>query len=84
MHTSKDEITVPLRLIPSRMGWEPALAFLPYGDRQRKHSRLAHEGLNPIALQAHKRLQEYEAVVLLQDIATTPNAFLNHINRWVY
>jgi len=65
------------------MGWDRSLTFLPYGDQQRKHARLVHEGLNPIALQAQRQLQEYEAVVLLQQIATTPNAFLNHIRRWV-
>ena len=83
MHTSKDQTTIP-GLTPSRMGWELALALLPYGDRQRKHSRLAHEGLNPVALQAHRQLQEYEAVVLLQELATTPNAFLSHIRRWIH
>ena len=66
------------------MGWDRALPFLPYGDQQRKHTRLAHEGLNPIALRAHQQLQEYEAAVLLQEIAKSPNAFLNHIRRWVY
>ena len=63
------------------MGWERALTFLSYGDQQRKHGRLAHEGLNPVASQAHRQLQEYEAVILLQEIATTPNAFLSHIRR---
>jgi len=82
MHTSKDKTTIP-GLTPSRMGWGRALTFLPYGDQQRKHGRLAHEGLNPIALQAHQQLQEYEAVALLQEIATTPNAFLDHLRRWV-
>ena len=43
-----------------------------------------HEGLNPIALQTQRQLQEYEAVVLVQEIATTPNAFCSHIRRWVY
>ena len=66
------------------MGWERALGFLPSGDLQRKHSRLAREGLNPIALQAHQQVQEYEAVILLQEIIKTPNAFLDHIRRWVY
>jgi len=65
------------------MGWERALTFLPYGDEQRKHTRLAHEGLSPIASQSHQQLHEYEAVVLLQEIATTPNAFLNHVRRRV-
>jgi len=65
------------------MGWERVLTLLPYGDQQKKHTRLAHEGLNPIALQAHRQLQEYEAVVLLQELATTPNAFLNHLKRCV-
>ena len=66
------------------MGWGRALTFLPYGDQQRKHGRLAHEGLNPIALQAHQKLLEYEVVVLLQEIATTPDGFLNHLRRWVH
>jgi len=34
-------------------------------------------------LQAQRQLQEYEAVVLLQELATTPNAFLYHTRRWV-
>jgi len=65
------------------MGWERGLTFLPYGDQQRKHARLVHEGLNPIVLQAHRQVQEYEAVVLLQELAATPNAFLYHARRWV-
>jgi len=69
------------RLIITRIGWDRTLALLPYGELQRKHTRLAHEGLNPIALQAHRQLQEYEAVVLLQEIATTPDAFRNHMRR---
>ena len=84
MQTSNYKTTGIPGLTPSSMGWERTLSFLPYGDQQRKHTRLAHEGLvGPIALQAHQQLQEYEAVVLLQEIATTPNAFLNHIRRWV-
>ena len=43
-----------------------------------------HEGLNPTALQTQRQVQEYEAVVLLREIAMTPNAFLSHIRRWVY
>ena len=60
------------------------MTFLPYGDEQKKHARLMREGLNPIALQTQRQLQEYEAVVLLREIATTPNAFRSHIRRWVY
>lgn len=71
-------------LTPPSMGWERSLSFLPYGDQHRKHSRLVHEVLNPIALQSQRPLQEYETAVLLREIATTPNAFLNHIRRWVY
>ena len=63
------------------MGWDRNLTFLPYGDQQRKHTRLVREGLNPIALQDQRQLQEYEAVVLVREIATTPNAFLNRIRR---
>ena len=63
------------------MGWDRVLTFLPYGDQQRKHTRLVHEGLNPIALRSQRQLQEYEAVVLLREIATTPNAVVNHIRR---
>ena len=40
-----------------------------------------HEGLNPIALQDQRQLQEYEAVVLVRELATTPKAFVNHIRR---
>jgi len=63
------------------MGWDRTLTFLPYGDQQRKHTRLVHEALNPIALQAQRQLQEYEAVILVREIATTPNSFVNHIRR---
>ena len=78
-------LTTIIGLIPpNRMGWDRSLTFLPYGDKQRKHTRFAHEGLNPIALQDQRQLQEYEAVVLLGELATTPKAFLNHIRRWVY
>jgi len=68
-------------LTTTRIGWDRALTLLPYGELQRKHTRLAHEGLNPIALQAYRQLQEYEAVVLLQEIATIPNDFRNHLRR---
>ena len=77
-------LTAITPLIPPRMGWDRALTFLPYGDKQKKHRRLIHEGLNPIGLKSQRQLQEYEAVVLLGEIATTPKAFLNHIRRWVY
>ena len=63
------------------MDWDRNLTFLPYGDQQRKHTRLMHEGLNPIALQDQRQLQEYEAVVLVRELATTPKAFVNHIRR---
>ena len=80
MHTSKAQTTIT-GLTPPR---DRSLTFLPYGDQQRKHSRLAHEGLNPTALQAYQQLQEYEAAVLLREITKTPNTFLNHIKRCVY
>ena len=63
------------------MGWDRILTFLPYGDQQRKHTRLLREGLNPIALQSQRELQDYEASVLVREIATTPKAFVNHIRR---
>ena len=66
------------------MGWDRSLGFLPYGDHHRKHTRLVHEGLNPIALQSQRQLQECEAAVLLRELATTPSAFVNHIRRWAY
>ena len=66
------------------MGWDRSLTFFLYGDKQRKHTRLMHEGLNPIALQTQRQLQEYEAAVLVREIATSPNAFCSHIRRWVY
>ena len=75
-------LTTITRLIPPRMGWDQSMTFLPYGNKQRKHARLMHEGLNPIALQAQRQLQEYEAVVLLQEIATTPNAFYPLSRCW--
>ena len=70
------------------MGWDRTQTFLSYGDQQRKHTRLVHEALNPIALQEQRHLhtgipKEYEAVILAREIATTPNAFVNHIRRWV-
>ena len=77
-------LTIITRLTPPRMGWDRTLAFLPYGDKQRKHTRLIHEGLNPIALQTQRQIQEYEAVVLLREMATTPNAFRSNTRRWVY
>jgi hypothetical protein len=49
------------------MGWDRSLGFLPYGDQQRKHTRLVHEGLNPIALQSQRQLQGCEAAVLLRE-----------------
>ena len=67
-----------------RIGWDRSLSFLPYGDQHRRHTRLVHEVLNPIALQAQRGLQEYEVAVLVREIATTPNAFANHIRRWAY
>jgi len=69
-------------LYSEMMGWDRSLTFLPYGDKQRKHTRLMHEGLNPTALQTQRQLQEYEAVVLLQEFATTPNAFRSHFRRY--
>ena len=66
------------------MGWDRSFTFLPYGDKQRKHTRLMHEGLNPIALQTQRQLQEYEVVVLVRELASTPTAFCSHIRRWVF
>ena len=66
------------------MGWDRSLTFLPYGDKQWKHTRLIHEGLNPVTLQTQRQLQEYEVVVLVREIATSPNAFCSHIRRWEY
>ena len=74
-------LTTIARSTPRRMGWDRSLTFLPYGDKQRKHTRLMHEGLNPTALQTQRQFQEYEAVVLLQEITTAPNAFRSHIRR---
>jgi hypothetical protein len=64
-----------------RIGLERSLTFLPYGNQQRKHSRLMHEGLSPNALLSYRRSQEYEATVLLREIMETPDAFLTHVKR---
>ena len=70
-----------MRLKVSRIGWDRSLSMLRYGDQQRKHSRLIHEGLSPNALLSYHRSQEYEATVLLKDILVTPDAFRTHLKR---
>ena len=66
------------------MDWDRGLTLLPYGDQQRKHSRLMHEGLNQNALQSHRQMQEFEVAVLLHGIATSPSAFTDLFKRCAY
>jgi len=64
------------------LGWDRTLVFLPYGDQQRKHSRMIHEGLSPNALLSYRPSQEYEVAVFLREIMATPDAFRTHLRRF--
>jgi len=69
-------------LLIEMIGADRSLGLLPYGDQQRKHTRLVREGLSPNALLSYRRLQEYEVTVLLQEIMTTPDEFRTQVRRF--
>lgn len=67
----------------NRMGWDRALAFLPYGERFRKHRKMIQQHFNAQAVIRFQSLQRTEIYILLNNLLKSPEAFDNHIRRFV-
>ena len=67
----------------NRMGWDSVLAFLPYGDRFRKHRRLMQQHFNVQAVVNFRNLQKAEIYTLLQNLLIAPGQFRHHFHRYV-
>lgn len=65
------------------MGWDRVLAFLPYGDRFRKHRKMIQQHFNAQAVVRFQPLQRTEIYVLLHNLLKSPEVFDNHIKRFV-
>lgn len=65
------------------MGWDRALAFLPYGERFRKHRKMIQQHFNAQAVIRFQSLQRTEIYILLNNLLKSPEAFDNHIRRFV-
>jgi cytochrome P450 len=66
------------------MGWDTALVLAPYGERHRIQRRLLQPFLTPQAVVElhpiiHSRVQK-----LLQRLHDRPDAFMSHIQEYVY
>lgn len=68
----------------TRMGWENILAFIPYGDRFRKHRKMIQQHFNSQqAVLRFREVQRSEICVLLLNLLQSPKDFDCHIKRSV-
>ncbi|PCH43252.1 cytochrome P450 [Wolfiporia cocos MD-104 SS10] len=66
-----------------RLGWEPFIVFLDYGDLWKKHRRWVYGALNDKAsLQAWQSVQRREVAVLLNSMNSNPDAYREHLGRY--
>ncbi|KDR74052.1 hypothetical protein GALMADRAFT_269547 [Galerina marginata CBS 339.88] len=69
-------------LLSELMGWESASTHQRYGPRFRKHRRFINQVFNHRAAAVFRPLQEKEVLVLLENMAQTPEAFVDHFRRY--
>ncbi|KAI0753694.1 cytochrome P450 [Fomes fomentarius] len=73
-----------LVLLSELLGHDLSIAAMPYGDRFRKHRKLMHDGVgSKSALQRYRPIKVREAHILLRNLLDTPEAFLEHLYRYV-
>ena len=71
-----------LHLRNRRMGHDPSLPFLRYGERFRRHRRWMHDAIGSKAsIQKYRPIQIREAHLLLRNLLESPDAFLEHFYR---
>ena len=64
------------------VGYNRALGLLPYGDRFKKHRRLAKQLFgNTKTMEAFYPIEEEEAHRLLKRLVSQPDKFVNHIQK---
>ena len=66
-----------------RIGWKNALAFIPYGEQQRKQRRLIHPHMTPSAITAHHSTLCSETQRFIIQLKENPDAFTEHIHECV-
>ncbi|KAI0703111.1 cytochrome P450 [Earliella scabrosa] len=65
-------------------GHDTSLPPMRYGDRFRKHRKWMHDFVsNKSALQTYRPVQLQEAHILLRNLLDTPDAFRDHLSRYV-
>lgn len=63
------------------MGWNTILAFLPYGDKFRKHRRMMQQHFNSQAVVGFRPFQRVEVHTLLDNLLKSPQNFVQHFHR---
>ena len=71
-----------LVLFCEMMGWDKILAFLPYGDKFRKHRRMMQQHFNSQAVVGFRPLQRVELYTLLDNLLKSPENFAHHFHRF--
>ena len=64
------------------MGWEETIAFFPYGERLRKHRKMINDYLRREKCKDYLPAQALEARKLVENLASTPEKFLDHLSRY--
>ncbi|KAI0753687.1 cytochrome P450 [Fomes fomentarius] len=71
-------------LLTELVGHDSTLPFLRIGDRFRKHRKWMHDAIGSKSeLQQYRPIQVREAHILLRNLLDAPEAFLEHLYRYV-
>ncbi|TBU28432.1 cytochrome P450 [Dichomitus squalens] len=71
-------------LLAELMGHDSALPFLRYGERFRRHRRWMHDAIGSRAsIQTYRPIQVREVHLLLRSLLKNPEAFMEHLYRYV-
>lgn len=63
-------------LKPSRMGWDWALPFMPYGNLWRAHRRVFNQYFNQTTSESYTPIQEQELLKFLRALLVRPQDFM--------
>ena len=63
-------LSLILGMMNNRMGWDPFMSQMPYGERHRKHRRFVRGYIGKDIIGSYRALTEYEAASFVQALLT--------------
>lgn len=66
-----------------RMGFEPSIALIGYGERWRTYRRISHQVMSVTAVQMYNDMLAKEAMRLVRSLAQDPRSYKEQMRLWV-